>query len=277
MTTIPTVDIGVACRDMQGNEWWTPLLGECIALTEGRHAVLNQVLAVGSAMTDYNQTQIADLFLKGKSDWLYMIEDDTVHPKRTLLTLLAHGVPFVSGLYFATNPPHNPIAYWRNTADDEQRDPRRVFGTYRPVTDYERGEIFEVDSVGMGCALIHRSVFESIRSAHILKMRRRNATIVPVLRSALIDETLPAAGQALYRNAVVDELVDLPEGDVRPFPFYVFEHGRTQDHWFCELAASVGVRPLLDTSIECQHFKRKPTSAMHHRVMSDQYLEKAQA
>lgn len=257
--SLPTVDIGVACRDMQGHEWWSPLLGECIALTKQKHVDLNQILAVGSAMTDYNQNNIVKLFLAGKSDWLYMIEDDTVHPKSTLLQMLARGEPFVSGLYFSTNPPHNPIAYWRNTDADAALNPARVAGTYRPVADYERGEIFHVDSVGMGCALIHRTVFERIAAAYTLRQRRRNATLV-----------LCHNGEDIEHER---DLVDVPADDTRPWPFYAFEYGRTQDHWFCELADSVGIKPLLDTGIECSHFKRKPTSAMHHRVMSDQFVE----
>ncbi|MCI0700239.1 MAG: hypothetical protein L0241_04050, partial [Planctomycetia bacterium] len=181
----PTVDIGVACRDKQSENWWVPLLGECIALTAHHVVTFGRILTQDSAMADQNQSAIVKMFLDGTSDWLYMIEDDTVHPKHTLPTLLQHGRPWVSGVYYATQPPHNPIAYYRNTPEDEARDPHHVRGLYFPPKGWERGEVFEVDSVGLGCSLIHRSVFEKIKEAFVLKMDARTSELYPLYKGDL--------------------------------------------------------------------------------------------
>ena len=271
----PTVDIGVACRDKQSNNWWVPLLTECITLTKSGVINFGRLLTQDSAMADVNQSQIVKWFLDGPSEWLYMIEDDTVHPKHTLPTLLQHGRPWVSGLYYYTNVPHNPIAYFRNTPEDEARDPRHVVGTYFPPKGWDKGEIFEVDSVGLGCCVIHRSVFEKIKEAFVLKMDARTSELYPIHKADLWDETLPleVPGRHVYHNAMIVPLRDPPEGDERPWPFFAFHNGRTQDHYFAEMAARVGVRPLLDTSIECTHWKDKPTGGQHHRAISDHVRE----
>jgi hypothetical protein len=267
------VDIGVACRDDQSHNWWVPLLAECIMLTKGGIVDIHQILTQHSAMADVNQSQIVRMFLEGTSEWLYMIEDDTVHPKHTLPTLLQHGRPWVSGVYYYTTPPHNPIAYFRNTAEDEARDPRHVAGTYFPPKGWDKGEIFEVDSVGLGCCIIHRSVFEKIKAAFALRMDARTSELYPIYQGDYDEVDMQVNAHHVYRNGMVIPLRDPPKDDIRPWPFFAFHNGRTQDHYFAEMAIRVGIRPLLDTSIECTHWKVKPTGGVHHRAISDQVRE----
>lgn len=272
---IPTIDIGVACRDNQSHNWWVPLLGECIALTKTGTVNIGKILTQNSAMADVNQSKIVEMFLDGQSEWLYMIEDDTVHPKHTLPTLLSHRRPWVSGVYYYTNPPHNPIAYYRNKPEDEAADPRHVAGTYFPPKGWERGEVFEVDSVGLGCCILHRSIFETIQAEFVLKMDAVTSELYPIHKDDFSREALPGKfGAGVYgANRRVVELRDPPAGDARCWPFFAFHNGRTQDHYFAEMAARVGFKPLLDTSIECSHWKQKPTGGAHHRAISDQVRE----
>lgn len=275
LTSIPSIDVGVACRDTQSHNWWSPLMGQLLSYTQANLVRINRVLAHGSALTDANQNSIVQDFLKGPSEWLYMIEDDTVHPDGTLLRLLSLGRPFVSGLYYLGAPPHHPVAYFRNTPEDFAKDPGRVVGTYRPLFGWDRGELIEMDSVGMGCALIHRSVYETIQEQFVVYGDEAAERFHPIHRSR-IWEPLPAdelSEGGLYGQFQVSRLhpIDWAK-DVRPWPFYLFDHGRTQDHWFAELCAQVGIRPLLDTSLECQHWKLKAITGAHFRLVADQYL-----
>jgi len=261
--SVPRVDIGIACSAHQVHMWWVPLLTEMIRITKKAKIEICLIHAVSSALPDHNKNNIISQkkrleltdsnrqgitkrFLDGGSDWLFQLDDDTVPPDGAIESLISKSRDFIAGVYFLPGPPHNPIAYIR------QED-----GFYYPYWGYPQGALVQVDSVGMGCTLIHRSVFEKIQAEHEL-YQRPDGTLMPVHHSQIKNykDYNGREWKCYVENGIIHMPVTMRAmDDDRPWPFYALEYGRTEDHYFCELAANVGIRPWLDTTIECDHYK----------------------
>jgi hypothetical protein len=269
-----TVDIGVACAGSQSPKWWIPVFNEIMQLireSEKTGIVIGNLFSISSALPDHNKNNIisqkkrlnltdsnrqaiSKRFLESGADWLFQIDDDTIPPPGTIPALVSKGREFIAGVYFLPGPPHNPIAYMR------QPD-----GLYFPVWNYPEGALIQVDSVGMGCTLIHRSVFEKIKTEHEL-YQRLDGTLYP-LHKKQVKNHKPARGT---ENYVKDGVLHMPvtpqsDDDNRPWPFFALEYGRTEDHYFCELAANVGIRPWLDTTLQCAHIKMQDTTVLDYK------------
>ena len=172
------VDVGVACSANQTPQWWEPLTATLLREDRTDDIEIHNIVAVGSAMPDHNKNRVIELyrqgdsiprqsktdtnrnkianidFLTGGADWLWFIDDDTPPPHNALSQLLEKRCSFIAGAYFDLGADsHHPIAYIREGK----------YGWYMPVQGYADGALMQVDSVGMGCTLIHKSVFEKIQ------------------------------------------------------------------------------------------------------------------
>ncbi len=279
---MPKVDIGVACAPTQINQWWVPLM-QRLLVSQQKGIEIGRIHAVSSALPDHNKNYVVDDqqgritpnntkrrddltdanrvraaggFLGGDADWLFFIDDDTVPPEGALEHLLNLGKPFVGGVYYLGKFPHNPIAYYKQ--DD---------GTYAALVDYPHGALIEVDSIGMGCTLLHRSVFEEIQKGHKV-YQRPNGSLYPMpLARVKNNKPNKNGGEAYVKNGWMHEpLLERSPEDKRPWPFYALEYGRTEDHYFCELAANVGIKPYLDTAVVCDHWKQKAVNRVAHKM-----------
>lgn len=267
------VDVLVACNFSQSYVWWSYVMSTLLEEQRGGEIEILKVDAVGSAvpdqaknkavggelfetprraeLTDENRNQAVDNFYqRGEADWIMWLDDDTVPPRHFIKHLLELGKPFVGGVYFLGGAPYNPVAYKRKKG-----------GFYSPFYNYPPGALVQVDSIGMGCTLIHRSVYDDILKVFEVWQRPNGSLMAFPKAGHVLDPTAWTPDYTTIINGVLHVPLTKPfEDDNRKFPFYALENGRTEDHHFCEMAEAAGHKPWLDTNIICDHLKLKAVS-----------------
>lgn len=136
-------------------------------------------------------------------DWLFFLDDDVLCPPDTIVRLLAYRQPIISGLYFRRNEPLLPVMLKEVEGGGKQW-----------ITDYPANAIIQVDYVGAGCLLIHKSVL----------------TKLP-----------PLSARCHWFDWQVDR-TDLPA-----------DQKTSEDFTFCRHARNQGFKILVDTGIVCEH------------------------
>ncbi len=277
MCALPLVEVLIPTYGSQPPQWWSQVFAHIIA-ENGVSFELSKIRTPQSMMpdnnkngvleskevhklsleeiedqkkrgelTDINRVNLTSCFLSGDAEWSFWIDDDTVPPMGAIGNLLKLKRLFASGIYFLDGK-HTPVAYMKQKQ-------RRL---YSSLLNYPHGSVIEVDAVGMGCALIHRSVFEKIRAEHRV-MVRPNGTLL-VLHQSMFKNNKPCkvGGDGYVQDGVYHmPLSEVPSDDTRPFPYFALEYSRTEDIHFCELAANVGIKPVVDTTVVCGHIKTR--------------------
>lgn len=158
---------------------------------------------------DHARNKSVEAMLSLGAEWLFSLDSDVVPPRDAVLRLLAHKHPFISGLYTRRSPPRSVPVAIRN-------------GGW--MVNFKPGAVEEVDLVGAGCLLIHRSIFESLppqRPGHRWFDWRVNY-------AGLND----GAGNPL-----------VPPGDCL-----------SEDFTLCKaVREKLGIKVLVDTSVMCKH------------------------
>lgn len=109
--------------------------------------VPGQIIGLAGMPYDHARNTACQHCLAGGFDWMFFLDSDVIPPRDTVLRLIAHNKPIISGMYCRRSPPHGVPVMIRH-------------GQW--VTNFRPGEIVEVDLVGAGCLLIHRTVLESL-------------------------------------------------------------------------------------------------------------------
>lgn len=140
--------------------------------------------------------------LESGAEWLFFLDSDVIPPPDCVPRLLSRGKPLVSGLYCRRSPPHGvPVAIKNN----------------QWVTQFRAGDLLEVDVVGAGCLLIHRSILEKLPPQD------------------------PTTGKHWFHWRV-----DYPKEDPRPHMSEDFNFNL----WVRE---KLGIPTYLDTAVQCKH------------------------
>lgn len=138
--------IGVPCMDMVSAMFTQSLA----MLQRPKDCDVAIMLNIGSLVYD-SRNQIAKAAIKMEADLVLWIDSDMVFEPDTLVRLLAdidEGRDIVSALCFYRRPPYGPVGYTRlQVENDEIKEMEKI-------TDYNAGEIIEMDAVGFGCVLM---------------------------------------------------------------------------------------------------------------------------
>lgn len=126
-------------------------------------------------LVDMARNVLVKEFLKLNSEWAFWMDADMVLPKETLVRLLEvakeKDAKMVTGIYFQRGKKHFPVLWLRaekteagkkiiHESPDEYVN-NEYLGMFA-LPGPEAKEPFKVRTAGMGCALIHRSVFETL-------------------------------------------------------------------------------------------------------------------
>lgn len=168
---------------------------------------LRNLIVPGSFITpsgmpyDHARNSSVQALLQSQADWLFFLDSDVIPPHDAVLRLLAHNQPLVSGLYCRRSPPAAVPVMIKN-------------GVW--LTDFKQGAVIDVDFVGAGCFLIHRTVFENFPAEN---------------------------GRQRWFDWRVDMQGILPPG-----------HCLSEDFHMCRVVREqMGHKILVDTSIQCRH------------------------
>lgn len=151
---------------------------------------------------DHARNEGVRKLLQSELEWLFFLDDDVCVPPDVIYRLMAHNKAIVSGVYFRRNSPILPCAMRMNDK-----------GSYEFINSYNRNSLEQVDLVGAGCLLIHRSVFEKMGTGKNMKW----------FEWMCDNEELPPTERV------------------------------SEDFAFMKRATKLGYGIFLDTSIQCEH------------------------
>jgi hypothetical protein len=105
------------------------------------------VIGVSGMPFDHARNSIVRTCLDNGYEWCFFLDSDVVPPNDAIIRLMAHNQPIISGVYHRRSHPVAVPVMLRN-------------GMW--LTQYPANKVIEVDLVGCGCMLYHRSVFEKL-------------------------------------------------------------------------------------------------------------------
>jgi len=268
------VDIIFPCERSQEPRWWAEIMS--ILLNEEKEGIasINHIFYFPNGFpdtrksavimdnrqlkADVNRNKGATDFMRSESEWAVWLDTDVVPPQGFITDLLNTKRKWVSGIYHLKSEPYPPIAYLR--VDN---------GKYMPIENYRYGELIQVDAIGFGCTLIHKSVYQdiydqtkllifpdgSVRLVHesdIHESIKRKARNRNTGKSMNVIHNIEAEG--LYGNNFISPVNMIDKSNYpEPYPFYALTYNRTEDLYFCEIAEKCGHKPYVDTAIQCKH------------------------
>jgi len=121
----------------------------------------------GNQIARQRQTVIDYWYEKSKSDWLLWVDSDVVISPETFRLLWdnkdAKERPLVSGVYFTTDNPEEPLMVPMPTVFSFTNKGDGTFGLAR-MHPLPKNQLIKVDAAGFGFILMHRSIVEKVKA-----------------------------------------------------------------------------------------------------------------
>jgi len=100
-----------------------------------------------------NRTGLITEALKSDAEYFFFLDDDVMGPNNLLTTLLSHQLPIVCGLYMSKKrKEERGLAAWMKVRSNG----------YAAIAPEQAARMVQVDVTGLGCCLLHRSIFERV-------------------------------------------------------------------------------------------------------------------
>jgi hypothetical protein len=132
-------------------------------LTTERSPIARVVTASAGPLIAMARNMLVGQFLEGDAEWLMCVDTDIVFNPDAISRLRSVADeslrPVVSGLYYVINNDDQVPAMYAAGS----RDGNLYFQAFK---EWPEDSLLEVDAVGAGFMLVHRSVFEKIRADH---------------------------------------------------------------------------------------------------------------
>lgn len=109
------------------------------------------------------RNQLVEQALEGGATHALFLDADIVPPPDGLAKLAQLGEPIVSGIYWTRQAMPTPSA-WMERGD----------GAFAPIDQEQKGEVVQVDAVGMGFCLIDTEVFQRVEEPWFVWTARQN-------------------------------------------------------------------------------------------------------
>jgi hypothetical protein len=121
----------------------------------------------GNQIARQRQTVIDYWYEKSKSEWLLWVDSDVVISPETFRLLWdnkdAKERPLVSGVYFTTENPEEPLMIPMPTVFSFTNKGDGTFGLAR-MHPLPKNQLIKVDAAGFGFILMHRSIVEKVKA-----------------------------------------------------------------------------------------------------------------
>lgn len=162
MTERGSIAIGYVTGPNVGHAWHVAMQDFILRDAFGPQIIGAQAVCIGPYIAD-NRNRVVERFLETPCEWLWFTDIDIEFDPGALDRLLAVADPverpIVGALYF-NQINDTPAGTWWPVWTQRVGE-----STTRVVTQIEIGKVYDLTVTGMGCTLIHRSVFEKLAAS----------------------------------------------------------------------------------------------------------------